>query len=414
MAKGTKKKVTNDEISSFDIKAISDELVSSLNTQFKQNVDKAAFYLSDPNLGAEVTDWVSTGSDMLDIAISNRKYGGYPVGRITELTGLEASGKSLLAAYALSNTQKKGGIAVYIDTEAAVSRDYLTAIGVDVDKLIYLQLDALEHIFASIDKIISNVRTADKKVPLTIVVDSVMGATTLKESESDWSKDGYATDKAIILSKAMRKLPITVSKQNVCLIFTNQLRTNLGVTFGEKFTTSGGKAIAFSSSVRIRLTDAGKIKAPVNGIDEVVGNTTRAKIIKNRLGPPQKTIDYNIYYKSGIDNYGSWLEILKKFKLATSGISWTFKLEYESSKTGQLIKFTDEIVNPSTGELKKPTDEGFKCKSKDFAAYMELNPSLRNYFYDAICDNFIMDYDIHKDFSIEDIKIDSEFENEES
>lgn len=145
------------------------------------------------------------------------------------------SGKSLLGAYALASCQKKGGIAVYIDTESAVSREYLTAIGVDVTKLMYLQLEPLEDIFAAIESIIEKVRSSDRKRLVTILVDSVMGATTYKELDADYGKDGYATDKAIILSKAMRKITGLISKQKICLIFTNQLRTRMNAMFGDPF-----------------------------------------------------------------------------------------------------------------------------------------------------------------------------------
>lgn len=227
MAKAKKvEAITDDNLSS--------EIITALNTQFKDQ-GHTAYYLSDPDVATDVTDWIPTGHTLLDIAVSNRANGGWPVGKIVEITGLEASGKSLLGAYALANTQKKGGIAVYIDTESAVSREYLTAIGVDVSKLMYLQLEPLEDIFAAVESIIEKVRASDRKRLVTILVDSVMGATTYKELEADYGKDGYATDKAIILSKAMRKITGMISKQKICLIFTNQLRTKMNVMFGDPF-----------------------------------------------------------------------------------------------------------------------------------------------------------------------------------
>lgn len=399
-----------------NINNIASDLISALNTQFKKTVvDKAAFFLSDTDMGSDVKGWISTGNDILNIAISNRPNGGYPIGRITEITGLEASGKSLLAAYALKDTQKQGGLAIYIDTESATSRDYLKAIGVDIDKLVYLQLQSLEDIFAAIDKTIERVRANDNKALITIVVDSVMGATTKKELEGEWGKDGYATDKAIILSKAMRKLPLTIANENVCLIFTNQLRTRLGVTFGDPWTTSGGKAIPFAASVRLRLKSIGQIKAKVHGVDEIVGIKTRCIVQKNRMGPPLRSVDYEIYFESGLDNYGSWLNVLQYYKLASSGVSWTFPLSYESVKLVDennkpvVIKFDDEIVNPTTGELKKITDDVIKIKSKEFSKWMEANPKLRQFYYDAICDRFIMNYKINEQFGIDDIVIDENY-----
>lgn len=398
------------------VDGIANDLVSSLNSQFKQSVpDKAAFFLSDSDMGSDVKGWISTGSDTLNIAISNRPNGGYPVGRITEITGLEASGKSLLAAYALKDTQRKGGLAIYIDTESATSREYLRAIGVDIDKLVYLQLQTLEDIFAAIDKTIAKVRAVNRKALVTIVVDSVMGATTKKELEGEWGKDGYATDKAIILSKAMRKLPLTVANENVCLIFTNQLRTRLGVSFGDPWTTSGGKAIPFAASVRLRLKSIGQIKTKVHGVDEVVGIKTRCIVQKNRMGPPLRSVDYEIYFESGIDNYGSWLHTLQHYKIASSGSFWSFPLSYDSVKLTDEngnplnVKFEGEIVNPETGEIKKTEGDVLKLRSKDFGKWMDANPELRAFYYDAICDRFIMSYKVNEEFGIDDILIDEDF-----
>jgi len=232
------------------LNAMASDLVDVLNKQFNSHTDKAASFLGASGANSEVTSWVSTGNDLLDIAISNKKNGGYPVGRIIEVTGLEASGKSLLAAYALKSTQENGGIAVYIDTEAATSREYLSAIGVDIDKLIYLQLEALEDIFEAIERTITQIREHSKDTLLTIIVDSIMGSTTKKELSGEWGKDGYATEKAIVLSKAMRKLPTRISKENVCLIFTNQLRQRLGVTFGDQWCVD-----PFTTKIKIRYPE---------------------------------------------------------------------------------------------------------------------------------------------------------------
>ena len=178
-------------------------LADSLN---KQNKDgKIAYFLTDEGGEAptNVKDWLSTGNAMLDVAISNRPYGGLPVGRIAEITGLEQSGKSLLSAHLLAETQRKGGVAVLIDTETAVSRDFLEAIGVDISKLLYVSVDTVEGIFEACETIIEQVRKGDKDRLVTIVVDSVAAASSKKEMEADYDKDGYATDKYIIISKAL-------------------------------------------------------------------------------------------------------------------------------------------------------------------------------------------------------------------
>lgn len=408
-----KKKVTVDKS---ELDSLTSDLVSDINKKFSKNIDKAAFFLSEAS-ATSIEKWVPTGSDVLDLAIANRPNGGFPVGRITEVTGLEASGKSLLAAYALKSTQEMGGVAVYIDTEAAVSRDYLQAIGVDIDKLLYIPLEALEDIFDTIESIVLRVRESHKDTVVTIVVDSIMGATTKNELSSEHGKDGYATEKAIVLSKAMRKITNMISRQNVCLILTNQLRVRMGISFGDPYGTSGGKAVAFHSSVRLRLKSIGKIKTKVNGVDQVVGISTSATVQKNRLGPPLKNVSYDIYFDSGIDNYGSWLKTLKDFKVAKSGQWWSLPLQYNSTQqinkdgTGKSITFKGKIVDPETGEVKDVENE-LKFRSKDFAAWMEANPKLRSWVYDLICDIFIMVYKVNKDFGIDDITVDENFVGE--
>lgn len=396
------------------VDSLAEDLVSTLNSKFNHSLDKAAYFLSDPTTADDVKRWIPTGLDILDLAIGNRPNSGWPVGRIIEVTGMEASGKSLLAAYALKNTQEKGGLAVYIDTEAAVSSEYLQAIGVDITKLLYLPFETLEDGFDAVEAIISKVRATDKNMLVTIVFDSIMGATTKNELNAEHGKDGYATEKAIVLSKAMRKITNLIARQNVCLIMTNQLRIRMGVTFGDPYSTSGGKAVGFHSSVRIRLKSLGQIKMKVNGVDTVVGIKTRAIVQKNRLGPPLKSVDYDIYFESGIDNYGSWLNTLKAYGLAKSATVWSLPLTYKSDKERDessrsiIREFSGDIVDPTTGVIKE-TDGVLKFKSKDFGAWMDANPELRDWIYEMICDRFIMSYKVNKDFGIDDIEIDEDF-----
>lgn len=200
-------------------------LAESLN---KQSKDKTvAFFLDSDIVPTNIGGWVSTGSAMLDVAISNKPHGGFPIGRIIEINGLEQSGKSLLAAHTLAQTQKKDGMAVLIDTETSVSQDFMAAIGVDVSKLLYVSADSVEEIFAYIETIIEKVRSSSKDKIVTIVVDSVAAASTISELQADYGKDGYATDKAIILGKAMRKITNMIGREKITLIFTNQLRQKM-------------------------------------------------------------------------------------------------------------------------------------------------------------------------------------------
>jgi len=354
-----KKESSRDELSSI--------LADNLNKKFK-SAHKVAYFLDgEETTPTDLDEWVSTGSPMLDLAISNRPNGGLPVGRITEITGLEGSGKSLLAAHSIADTQKKGGLGVYIDTENAMNQEFLEAIGVDVNKMLYVPLETVEDIFEAIDSIIESVRSSDKKKLVTIVVDSVAGASTKVEISADYDQAGYATQKAIIISKAMRKVTNLIGRERISLIFTNQLRTRMGVSFGDPWTTSGGKAIAFHSSCRLRLKQMGQLKSKVGGVDQVVGIKTRAQVIKNRMGPPLRSVDYDIYFDSGIDNYGSWLQMMKSYKLVGQSGAW---YTYVDKETGEEIKF----------------------QAKNFEELLEERPEMKESIYNQICDAYIMSY----------------------
>lgn len=386
MAKGKSKQELEDSL------AVT--LADSINKQFKGQALKTAFFLDgDDDAPSNVKEWISSGCSMLDLAISNRPHGGFPVGRITEVTGLEASGKSLLASHALAETQKKGGLGVYIDTEAATSTEFLQAIGVDLKTLLYVPLETIEEIFETIETIVEQVRKSDKDRLVTIVVDSVMGASTKIEMSAEYDKDGYATSKSIILSKAMRKVTNWIARERICLIFTNQLRTKLGVSFGDQWTTSGGKAIPFHASVRLRLKNTGMIKAKIDGVEQVVGSKTNVQVVKNRMGPPHRKVSYEIYYDSGIDNYGGWLTIMKDYGIVKQGGSW-YTLEDTDPKTGEVI-----------GEI--------KFLSKDFVEKVISHSDVKERLYARICDSYIFKYQAQIDGGIDDVIIDEEYLDEE-
>ena len=344
---------------------LADILAGELNKQSKDS--KVAFFLNEDEAPTNVEGWISTGCAMLDVAISNRPYGGLPVGRITEITGLEQSGKSLVSAHLLAETQKQGGVAVLIDTETAVSREFLEAIGVDVAKLLYVSADSVEQIFEFTETIIEKVRTTQKDKLVTIVVDSVAAASTKNELAADYGKDGYATDKAIIISKAMRKITNLIGRQKITLVFTNQLRQKMNAMFGDPWTTSGGKALAFHASVRLRLKNMGQIKQKVNGKDKTIGMKVRCQVIKNRMGPPLRAADFEIFFDRGIDNFGSWLGVMKENKLLKQAGAW---YTYIDTDTGEEIKF----------------------QSKDFIDLMEDREDVKEQIYKKICEATILQY----------------------
>ena len=365
--------------------AVKDELAQvladNLNKNFKNN--RVAYFLDgSDSTPTDIKEFISTGSSILDLAISNRPNGGIAVGRITEINGLESSGKSLIGTHILAETQKKGGLAVYIDTETSVSREWLETIGIDVQNLLYLHVETVEDIFECIENIITKIRESDRDRLVTILVDSLAAASTKVEMEADFDKDGWATAKAIVISKAMRKITQMIGRERVALVFTNQLRQKLGVMFGDPWTTSGGKALPFHSSTRIRLKNMGQIKDTKKN---TLGMKARAQIIKNRLGPPLRHADFNLYFDSGIDDKGSWLQVMKDHKLVKVAGAW-YTIEFE----GEDIKF----------------------QSKDFKKVLEEKPELEDYLYNKICDASILKYQT-EELGIDDVEYTDEVVGDE-
>ena len=347
------------------------QLAASLNKTFKDT--KVAYFLDGSDTTpTDIKEFISTGSTLLDLAISNRPNGGIAVGRISELNGLESSGKSLVGAHLLAETQKKGGVAVYIDTETAVSQDFLKVIGVDINNMLYLHLETVEDIFAAVEEIVAKVRESDKDRLVTILVDSLAAATTKVELEAEFDKDGWATSKAIIISKALRKITQMIGRQRVALVFTNQLRQKLGVMFGDPWTTSGGKALPFHASTRVRLKNKGQIKDKKN---HVIGMTILAQVVKNRLGPPLRSCEFPLYFESGIDDVGSWLKVMKDHKIVKQAGAW--------------YTLTDHL------------GQEHKFQSKEFGDKLS-DPDFKSFVYEQICDKVILKYDM-KDLGIDDV-----------
>ena len=358
-----------------------DELVELLANELnKANKDggKIAYFLDEQENPAEISDWISTGSSILDLAISNRPHGGLPVGKMVEFNGLEGTGKSLLSAHVVADTQKKGGIAVVIDTENAAAPEFWKSLGVDLSKLLYVQCETVEDIFEKMEQMIGIVRKSNKDRILTIIVDSVAAASTKVELESDHGKDGYATGKSIIISKAMRKITTMIGRQKVLTVFTNQLRQNINaMAFGDKYVVSGGKSLAYHCSVRVRLNNTGKLKKG----EEVIGNECKAVVVKNRMGPPQRQASFDIYFDSGIADYGSWIKVLKENNLVKQGGAY----------------YT----------YKKDDGTEWKFQSKDFVQIMKNDKVLNEEIYMKICNSVIMKYKDPNSIIVDDAVIDT-------
>lgn len=372
-----------EETKTSQIDVLASDVLSVINKKFKE-FPNAMGFLSNANL---VTHWNSTGADMLDLAISNRPNGGIGFGVVTEISGLPGAGKSLIAAHILSECQKMGGLAVLFDTEKAIGMlEFYCSLGLDPDRVVYTdKLRALEEIYATIETIIEKAIAVNPDRPLTIVVDSVMGASTLKELEADYEKDGYATSKAIINSKAMRKIPSLIVGRKIAIVLINQLRANMNaMAFSDPFTTSGGNGIPFAASTRLRVKAMGKIKGQINGVDATIGERVEVTVVKNRLGPPKRKVTFDIRYDSGIDNYGSWLTMLKDLGcLRQSGAYYSY--DYVDGETGE--------------EITK------RFQSKDFERLLTETPGLKQTIYEQICEAYIMKYDITNDLGIDDVTL---------
>lgn len=362
-----------------------DVLLKNLYDKMQED-GTVVYFAADTDSPSVIKHWISTGSDLLDLAISNREHGGLPVGKMVEFNGLESTGKSLICAHIAMNTQKQGGYVVYIDTENSVSPEFWESLGVDLKKLLIIQCSTVESVFDKMSSAITLFRKANKNAILTIIVDSVAAASTTEEMSKDYSKDGYNTHKAIIISKAMRKITTELGNQQVLVVFTNQLRQNINATpFGDKYIVPGGKALAYHCSVRVRLTNVGTL-TDKNKV--AIGNKCRAKVIKNRMGPPFKIADFDIYYDSGIANYAGWIGVLKEQHIITQNGAW-----YKYTKD-------DGIV--------------WQFQSKDFVSALDNDINLRNELYQKICNKLIMRYKNPNSKIVDDVVIDTSYDDDDT
>ena len=264
------------------------------------------------------TDSVSTGSLGLDIALG---IGGLPRGRVIEIYGPESSGKTTLALHAVAEAQKKGGIAAYIDAEHALDPGYARKLGVDIDEMLISQPDTGEQALEITDTL---VRSGGVDI---IVIDSVAALTPKAELEGEMG-DSLPGLQARLMSQALRKLTASISKSNTIVIFINQIRMKIGVMFGNPETTTGGNALKFYSSVRLDIRRIGAIKDR----DEVVGNQTRVKVVKNKVAPPFKQVEFDIMYGQGISKVGELVDLGVKANIVEKSGSW---YSYDGSRIGQ-------------------------------------------------------------------------------
>ena len=261
---------------------------------------------------------ISTGSLGIDIALG---IGGLPKGRIVEIYGPESSGKTTLALSVIAQAQKKGGTCAFIDAEHALDPSYAKKIGVDIENLLISQPDAGEQALEIADTL---VRSGAIDV---LVVDSVAALVPKAELEGEMG-DSHMGLQARLMSQALRKLTSTVSRSNTLIIFINQIRMKIGVMFGNPETTTGGNALKFYASVRMDIRRIGAIKDK----DDVIGSQTRVKIVKNKVAPPFKTVDFDIMYGEGISKTGELIDLGVKAGIVEKSGAW---FSYKGEKLGQ-------------------------------------------------------------------------------
>jgi len=330
-----------------------DDIFSQLITEQNNLFTGAA--ASGADMFSDVKMYISTGSAIFDTVISNKEVGGWPCGRIVEVFGEEAIGKSTLAFQAMANCQKMGGIPIYFDVEQAGSREMMKACGVDLNRLIISGLTSIEEVFGAMEQnlttIINNKAYKDK--PIFIVIDSLAQMTTDAEVEADYDNNMMLnTLKAKQIGKALRKISPFLRKANACLYIVNQTRSKIGVMFGDPTTTTSGKALPFAASLRIKLLgkspvvipdpfveqewekmlkqyefevkewqDRGKLgskpekpKKP-KGDEVIIGYQVTARTEKNKIGPPKREAEFTIIFSQGIMEEDAWLDYGVKYNV---------------------------------------------------------------------------------------------------
>jgi recombination protein RecA len=315
-----------------------EDLIKSLN---KEHGSRVAYNLEFDESPTHVKRWISTGSKQLDYIISNREKGGLPEGRIIEIFGPPSIGKSHIAIQIAKTTQEMGGVAVYIDTENATSVENLKLLGVNISKrFVYVDTHCTEEVLKIAEATIMKAKAMNKDIPVTIIWDSVAASSPKAELLGEYDKDTIGLQ-ARCISKGMRKITGVIANQNVLFVILNQIRTKIGVLYGDPTTTPGGKAIPFHSSVRIKLGAGQRIE---NKDKEVVGIHVSAKTIKNKVAPPFRTVNFEIHFGKGIREHEQVFDFLRKH-----GAGIVEDKEIHVSGSGAWKNLI--VTNISTGEV---------------------------------------------------------------
>ncbi|WP_269227848.1 recombinase RecA [Flavobacterium eburneipallidum] len=297
----------------------------------------------------EEVETISSGSLGIDLALG---VGGYPKGRVIEIFGPESSGKTTLTLHAIAEAQKAGGIAAFIDAEHAFDRNYAEKLGVDIENLIISQPDNGEQALEIAENLI---RSGAIDI---VVIDSVAALTPKSEIEGEMG-DSKMGLHARLMSQALRKLTGTISKTNCTVFFINQLREKIGVMFGNPETTTGGNALKFYASVRLDIRRSTQIKDGEN----VIGNRTKVKIVKNKVAPPFKVAEFDIMYGEGVSKTGEILDLAVEFEIVKKSGSW---FSYGETKLGQGRDAVKSLIKDNP-ELAEELEVKIKARIKELA-----------------------------------------------
>ena len=300
---------------------------------------------------------VSTGSLGLDIALG---IGGLPKGRIVEIFGPESSGKTTLALHAIAEAQKAGGTAAFIDAEHALDPVYAKKLGVNIDELIVSQPDTGEQALEICDTLVRS-NAVD-----VLVIDSVAALVPRAEIEGEMG-DSHVGLQARLMSQALRKITGSISRSKCTVIFINQIRMKIGVMYGSPETTTGGNALKFYASVRLDIRRTGQIKDR----EDIVGNTTRVKVVKNKVAPPFKQVEFDIMYGQGISKVGEILDLGVKAGIVDKSGAW---FSYDSIRVGQ-GRENSKIYLTENPEIADRIEKAIRSKTDDVAEALMVGPS---------------------------------------
>jgi recombination protein RecA len=323
-------------------------------------IDRAFGKGSAMKLGSKETmqiEAVSTGSLGLDIALG---IGGLPRGRIVEIFGPESSGKTTLALHAIAEAQKIGGTAAFIDAEHALDPVYAKKLGVNIDELIVSQPDTGEQALEICDTLVRS-NAID-----VLVIDSVAALVPRAEIEGEMG-DSHVGLQARLMSQALRKITGSISRSRCTVIFINQIRMKIGVMYGSPETTTGGNALKFYASVRLDIRRTGQIKDR----EDIVGNTTRVKVVKNKVAPPFKQVEFDIMYGQGISKVGEILDLGVKAGVVDKSGAW---FSYDSIRVGQ-GRENSKVYLTENPEIAERIEKAIRSKTEDVAEALMVGPS---------------------------------------